>query len=278
MGPERLWSLGRRARHAWWGAEIVHEDRWVVSEGGWKLFVRTHMPREARGHLPALLIVPGIGGTSGTFEGFRQPVQAAELARLGCVVWVPDLSGRGRSWGNESYGGPENHGDVRACLRALATSSGVDPDRIGVISFSLGSAAAAGALAQGDRPNVRWWIDWEGPSDREIITAGGRRMDPALGHDLEDDAYWWPREATRHVGRADVPYLRYQSAVDHAQPGELRHAGRMIRAASEGGLPWFQLNDHPRGEVPAEPLWMPSGLPHARRWITRRVRDLHGLA
>jgi hypothetical protein len=250
----------------------------VPSEGGWKLHVRVARPKAREGRLPAILVVPGLGGTSTRLDGFREPVQAAELARLGCFVMVPSLSGRGRSWGVESYGGTENHGDVRACLRALAADPAVDPDRIGVISLSLGCAAVAGALSQGDRPPVRWWIDWEGPSDREIITAGGRRMDPAMGHGLDDERYWWPREAVRHVGRVGAPYLRYQSSRDHAQPGETRHATRMIRAAAEGSLPWFQLNDHPRGEVPPKPEWMAPGLAEARKWLQDRVRELHALA
>ena len=57
---------------------------------------------------------------------------------------------------------------------------------------------AVGAAA---KPNsyAAWVIDWEGPCDREIITAGGTIMAPANGHKLTDDDYWHPREAVRQV-------------------------------------------------------------------------------
>lgn len=275
---DRLWRAARPWRHTLAGARIASEDRWLFSEGGWKLFARVHRPDRPAGPLPAVLVVPGLGGRARTIERWDQPVNAYELAGLGCVVMALDLSGRGRSWGSESFGGPENHGDVRAALRDLADLPGVDVERIGVVSLSLGCAAVAGALASGDRPRVAWWIDWEGPSDREIVTAGGRRMDPAQGHSLEDDRYWYPREAVRFVGHTGVPYLRYQSTADHAQPGELRHATRMIDAAAAGQLPWFQLGDHPRSTVPAAPAWAAPGLRPARAWMHDRIRELHGLA
>jgi hypothetical protein len=221
-----------------------------------------------------VLVVPGLGGHSGAFDRWWQPVNSVELAGLDCVVAAIDLAGRGLSWGTESFGGPEHQGDIRAALRALAGLDGVDPKRIGILSCSLGCAAVGAALASGERPPVAWWIDWEGPSDREIITAGGRMMDPALGHGLDDDRYWYSREATRFVGLTGVPYLRSQSSRDHAQPGEFRHAERMIRAAADGKLPWFQLNDHPRNFVPARPTWRPPGLRSARDWMHEQIRSL----
>jgi dienelactone hydrolase len=273
---ERFWLLARRVRQAALPRPRT-EDRWLESEGGWRLFTRTHVPAGLDRGVPGVLLVPGIGGTAASFERYRQPVNTRELCSLGLVVMAFDPAGRGRSWGSEAYGGPEHQGDVRAALRALAGRPDVDPDRIAIVACSLGGVSVAAALASGDRPPVRFWIDWEAPSDREIITAGGKMMDPAQGHGLADDRYWYPREPIRFVGRTKVPYLRYQAAVDHAQPGETRHALRMIKAASEGGLPWFQLNDHPRGTVPARPEWMPAGLRPARRWIHTRLRELMGL-
>lgn len=256
---------------------MTSESQWLVSEGGWKLHTRVHVPSTGRGRMPAVLIVPGLGAPGTVLEGFSEPIHVAELVELGVVVMTLDLSGRGKSWGVEVFGGPEHHGDVRVALGHLASRLDVDAARIGVISLSLGCTAVAGALAEGAPPTT-FWIDWEGPCDREIITSGGKMMDPAMGHSLNDDAFWHPREAVRHVGRIGVPYLRYQSARDHAQPGEFRHAQRMIRAASEGSLPWFQLNDHARGLVPEEPTWKPGGYRHARNWLVEQVRLLHGMA
>jgi hypothetical protein len=47
--------------------------------------------------------------------------------------------------------------------------------RVGVLSLSLGASAVADALA-GEAGLAAIWSDWEGPSDREIITAGGTRL------------------------------------------------------------------------------------------------------
>ena len=214
-----------------------------------------------------VLVVPGLGGDAQAVERWSSPIHAAELLRCGVTVLALDLSGRGRSSGQEDFGGPRQQADVRAALNAL----GKLVPLVGVLSLSLGCAAVAPAL-QGS--GVAWWIDWEGPSDREIITAGGQMMQPAMGHSLRDEGYWQDREAVRFVGQTGVPYLRYQSRRDHAQPAETRHAMRMIRAAAAGSLPWFQLNDHEPGAVPSGPRLPPGGPRAASRWICRRVEAL----
>lgn len=224
-----------------------------------------------------MLLVPGIEAPGAVFEREGQIVHVRDLIRLGCVVLTVDLSGRGRSWGNEDFCGPDQQGDVRVCLRHLAERRDVDARRVGILSLSLGTVAVAGALANGEHPDVAWWIDWEGPSDREIITAGGTRMDPADGHSLDDERYWRFREPVHQLAGVHTPYLRYQSEEDHAQPGELRHALRMLHAAQAAGLPWFQLNDHPRDQVPEAPVWMPPGQRAARAWVLERIRHLHQL-
>jgi len=119
-------------------------------------------------------------------------------------------------------------------------------------------------------------LDWEGPCDREIITSGGTIMAPANGHSLEDEVYWPPREAVRHVGKLPCGYVRLQASIDHAQPGEVRHAQRMIRAAADGDLPWFQVNDHRRGEVPARTNWLAPGTMAANRTLLRKIKSLLG--
>jgi hypothetical protein len=144
-----------------------------------------------------------------------------------------------------------------------------------VVAISLGIAMACGALARlEDSVTVQWLLDWEGPCDREIICAGGRIMAPALGHSLEDEVYWRPREAVRWVGALPCGYQRIQSVRDHAQPGEVRHAARMIQAAAAGRVPWFRLNDHPMGLVPQSPELYPAGRLAANRILLRWIRQL----
>ena len=95
---------------------------------------------------------------------------------------------------------------------------------------------------------------------------------------LDDDAYWIPREAVQKLTALRCPYVRLQALPDHAQPHEVRHAMRMARAAERalraGTLPWFQLNDHPRDEVPARPRWLAGGPIAANIAIRRKLRAL----
>jgi hypothetical protein len=262
---------------------VTREDVLLVSSAGYQIHARLHLPVERPGRgapkpRPAVLLCPGIDDPGSVFEGYGPPVSADEIARLGAICMHFDPAGRGRSWGPEDFGGPEHQDDVRVALRYLFGRRDVVPSRSGVVAISLGVAMAVGALAQaGDECRLGWMIDWEGPCDREIITAGGRIMAPAAGHDLDDEAYWEPREAVRHVGGLRCGYFRYQAERDHAQPGELRHAQRMMRAVSKGDLPWFQLNDHPRNSVPERPEYYPSGFRAANRILLRKIEEFTAL-
>lgn len=267
-------AVPRKLRMRTEGTPTVSEAVRMVSSAGYQLEGRVHRPA-APGRWPGVLLCPGTDDPGTVFEGWSQPVNAAEVASLGCVVLHFDPAGRGRSWGEEDYGGLEHQDNVRVALRTLAGQESVDRDRLGVVAISLGIAMACGGLANAeDAGGVRWLIDWEGPCDREIICAGGRIMAPALGHSLEDEVYWRPREAVRQVGSLPCGYLRIQSERDHAQPGEVRHAARMIQAAAAGRGPWFRLNDHPPGLVPQAPELYPAGRLAANRVLLRWIQQL----
>jgi hypothetical protein len=249
-----LQSLPRRLKRRLGRARVERHELELQSTVGYRLHTRLLVP-SGQGPLDAVVLVPGTDDPGTVFEGWSQPVNALELASRGLLVCHYDPAGRGRSWGDEDYGGPEHQDDLDVVIRHVAALPRVRS--VGVLSISLGLATAAGCLAE-LRPPAAWLLDWEGPCDREIICAGGAIMAPALGHTLEDEVYWRPREATRHVGDLPCAYVRIQSERDHAQPGELRHALRMIEAAAAGGVP-FRLNDHDEGENPAHPRWIPGG-------------------
>lgn len=273
----RLQVVQRRAAARFSRQPVVTEELTLLSTAGYQLSAALTRPRGA-GRLPGVVVNPGIHQGRAEVEGYQAVVGAAEVARLGYVVLTFDPAGRGRSWGEEDYGGPEHQDDVRVAFRHLLASSHAD-GRVGVLSLSLGIASAIGALARWpEELPARWLVDWEGPCDREIITSGGTILVPAKGHSLEDEDYWLPREATRHVARLRCPYVRLQAWPDHAQPQELRHAQRMIHAAAKGELPWFQLNDHPRNELPPRPHWLAGGPWAANRAILRKLRTLRDAA
>lgn len=277
MAIERRLAKLVRTAAARRGAPVRREPVQLRSTVGYQLDATLHIPQDATGRLPAVVLCPGVNDDGSVFDTLLVPISADEVARLGAIAIRFDPAGRGNSWGEEDFGGAEHQDDVAACVRYLAGRSDVDPKRIGVVAISMGVAMAVGAAAT-EGVDVAWVLDWEGPCDREIITAGGKNMRPAAGHTLEDDVYWHPREAVRHVGRLSCPYVRLQGVLDHAQPGEFRHATRMARAAEtgwkDGTLPWFQLNDHPRNDVPLRPAWLRPGTLSANRAIQRKLRML----
>lgn len=275
---ERRLAKALRLLAARRGEPVQQVELRLRSAVGYQLHCTVHRPTNARpGRLPAVVLCPGINDDGDVFDSLLAPISADEVARLGCVVLRFDPAGRGQSWGEEDYGGPEHQDDVATALRYLASLDEVDPSRVGIVCVSLGVSMGIGAAAHGDTP-VAWVLDWEGPCDREIITAGGARMAPAAGHTLGDDVYWLPREAVRNMPHLRCAYVRLQAELDHAQPGETRHATRMLHAAAQahaaGHIPWFQINDHPRNEVPPRPNWLRPGTLAANRAILRKLRVL----
>ncbi|MDP2305785.1 MAG: hypothetical protein Q8P18_07135 [Pseudomonadota bacterium] len=269
----------RRLRELTTGMPVVRTEQRLLSAAGYPLAARITRPVSfegyASGALPGVVISPAIHHGVAELETFASAVTAAEVARLGYAVLTFDPAGRGDSWGEEDFGGPEHQDDLRVAIRALMAAPGVTS--VGVLALSYGIVAAVPALvlgAEAEALPVRWLVDWEGPSDREIITTGGTRLVPAAGHALTDEDYWRPREPVRHIGALRCGYVRLQAWPDHAQPGELRHAERMMDAAAKGTAPWFQINDHPRGGRPPRPTWVPPGPWAANAAILRKLSDL----
>ncbi len=288
MQPRRL--LRATARHlstlprrwsALRGGDVRVENVSLVSTAGYALAGRLYaLVLGAEGGTPSATPPPGLVISPAIRQGlhglgtWRSPVTPEEIARLGYVVLAYDPAGRGDSWGEDDFGGPEHADDLRVAVRALRARA--DVRDVAVLSLSLGLAAPCAALATWpEEIDARWLLDWEGPSDREVITSGGKRMGPAMGHTLEDDTYWHPREAVRHVGALRCGYVRLQAVPDHAQPAEVRHAQRMIHAAAASAhLPWFQMNDHPRGVDPARTVWHRGGTLSANRQILAKLAEL----
>ncbi|MSP54340.1 MAG: hypothetical protein EXR69_01840 [Myxococcales bacterium] len=269
----RLQSVARRANRARHAPQLRVQELTLTSSAGYEIAAQIVRIDGAPAQ-PGLVVSPGIHQGLREVQGYGAVVNAGELAGAGYTVLVYDPAGRGLSWGEEDFGGPEHQDDVRVGVRALQGSC----SQVGLLSLSLGVAAAVGAASRWPELGLAFVVDWEGPCDREIITAGGSLLVPAAGHSLSDDAYWNPREAVRQMAGLSCPYIRLQALPDHAQPAEVRHAMRMAHAAhdaaSRGTLPWFQLNDHARGEVPARPLWLPGGPIAANIAIRRKLRHL----
>jgi len=242
---------------------------WVVNPtSGARLAVQVILPQAYDGTpLPALVLVPGGAGDSSGFVKAPpgKPSKAQRMADEGVAVVVFDPDGRGLSAGVDDDNGHLQQDGLAGVIEVAATLAEVDGSRIGLVSYSYGVTMATGALARYPDLPVLFFIDWEGPANRN--DTGGCDEDHTghlQGHPCDDEDYWRQREASRFALQLQVPYQRLQSVKDHAQP-DVEHALLMIANATaqahggHGTAPWTRLNDlqentvYPLTELPSLP-------------------------
>ncbi|MEW5938532.1 MAG: alpha/beta fold hydrolase [Chloroflexota bacterium] len=217
---------------------------WVVNpSSGSRLYVTATYPPSWNGEtIPALVLVPG--GT-----GVSEPNKAARLAAEGFLVITFDPEGRGRSEGTEDYNGFIGQDGLAAVIEAATSLPGLDADRYGMVSFSYGVTMATGALARHPDLPIDFYIDWEGPVNRNYTS--GCKPQPAQKiqwQPCDNEAWWAEREALTFIADVQVPYQRIQSQKDHVQ-AQNTHAIDIVNAAVEAGLPWVRLNEYPAGQT-----------------------------
>jgi len=231
---------------------------WVTNPtSGVPLWVEVMRPSDWDGEaLPALVLIPGGTDDSGAFTDERETGQL--MADEGYTVVVFDADGRGRSKGEEDQCGYIHQDGLAAVIRFAAGLPEVDPERIGLVSYSYGVTMATGALARYQDLPILFYVDWEGPANRN--DTGGcdeDRVGHLKGRPCDDEEFWREREASTFALKMRVPYQRLQSAKDHAQP-DVNHALLMIANATSsehgghGVSPWTRLNDLVPNTVYAE--------------------------
>lgn len=235
------------------GLAAAGADRtWVENPAsGADLLVQViHPASYTGGRIPALVLVPGGRADS---SGFLKPTpggsDAQQLANRGFVVVAFDPDGRGESGGTEDDNGYVHQDGLAAVIRFAASLSEVDAARIGLVSYSYGVTMATGALARHPDLPILFYVDWEGPADRN--DTGGCDADKLghlQGHPCSDEAFWSEREAATFILSIGVPYQRLQSRVDHVQP-DIDHAILLLANATaeeyggHGHAPWTRMND-----------------------------------
>lgn len=231
---------------------VIEQTSVTNPTSGASLFVQVYQPTSnAQGPYTALVLVPG--GSSAGSQAFRAP-EAQRYADLGFVVVVFDPDGRGRSGGVEDYDGYVHQDGLKAVIEFAAAHPGGN-GRVVLASFSYGVTMATGALARYEELPVDFYLDWEGPANRN--DTGG--CDGAgLGHlqsfGCDNEPFWAQREAATFMRDIRVPYQRLQSAQDHVQPDN-RHAILLINNATnssyggQGHSPWTRLNDQTPNRV-----------------------------
>lgn len=190
---------------------------------------------------PTLFLIPGGQGASNDFLTKKKDAQT--LVEKGFTVVLFDPEGRGRSEGEEDYNGFTTQDGLAEVIEFAKALPEVDPEKMGMVSFSYGVTMASGFLARYPDIGIDFLIDWEGPIDRNDT---GSCDSDKTGHikteSCDDEDFWSEREALTFIKEIKVPYWRIQSEKDHAQPDVLS-AVRIVNAAMQGKSPWVRLND-----------------------------------
>jgi predicted acyl esterase len=236
------------------------EKVWVTNPAsGVNLRCYLHFPAKQNHSalLPAIIMIPG-AILPGDF--FNWTGEADVLAGQGFAVIHWDPEGRGESGGREDFAGTIHQEGLQAILKYVASRPEINIQEIGVASFSYGNTFMGGITRHPEGPSIRFWIDWEGPSDRKSIEKPllvDSNRPHLLLHDLKDEAYWSQREAVKFLRELACPYLRIQGLNDHAQP-DIEHGIQCINAAThrkyggEGQSPWTRINgpdDNPANHI-----------------------------
>ena len=188
--------------------------------------------------LPGVLIVGG--------PGCKLAATLAARQRLIVIHYSPaeNLPPEFRGW--EERLGHAGQEVVHLVLKHLLSLPEVDPQNVGIVTFSFGVVGATGALARHPELEVKFLIDWEGPSGPQNLrwVPPGHKI--VRNHPASDEAFWKERTASEFIKKIRCRYLRVQSDEDHVQVlGENQHAIEMLNNAAAGLCPWTRCNDNP---------------------------------
>ncbi|MCX7609111.1 MAG: hypothetical protein N2049_07845, partial [Anaerolineales bacterium] len=154
------------------GSLIERGESYTVTNpaSGAALYVGVFYPANWDGQtrLPALALIPGGNGDSGSFLRRSPKGSTVDIVnQAGYVAVIFDPDGRGKSGGKENYNGFIHQDGLAEVIRFAATLPGIDPANIGLVTYSYGITMGAGALARHPDLPVKFLIDWEGPANRE---------------------------------------------------------------------------------------------------------------
>lgn len=246
---------------------VIKEFRVTNPNSGVKLYGRIHLPVDASASktYPVLFLVPGGSGAGSSFEakGFTE-----RLVALGIIAVHFDLDGRGQSNGSEDYCGTIHQDGVSAIVAYIKGQPEVNTARMGLYSASYGVTCASGLLSRYSATvGIKFYVDWEGPANRDDTGSCGGITIGHITHDCSDEAFWSQREASTLIKGVSVPYLRIQTKVDHVQPDN-DHAILMINNATaktyggNGISSWTRVNGAENTPntvytTNTPPIWLP---------------------
>ncbi len=153
--------------------KVQHSSERFETEGQ-SIPIDRYLP-DAGGTFPAVI---GLHGSGGLHSSFGEP--ARMLAAHGFAVFVPHYFERtGTGWANDPiirYEFPTWMKTVRDAITFASGTPGVDPNRVGLLGFSLGAYLALSVGSLDER--VKAVIDYFGGLPEEF--CGTKRMPPVL--------------------------------------------------------------------------------------------------
>ena len=274
---------------------------------------------------PAVVFVPG-GINPGRMEVHGR--DAALLAEAGVVVVGFNAEGRVddraendvRSEGQEDYNGTRHQDGLARIVEHVIGFDYVMDDNVGLKSQSYGITMAAGCAGRYPNLAIKYIVDGEGPPNSFVTCHGPRflagdmqkyiTVKEIFGHQaiwqdtsVENQDWWYEREAINFIGEFRGYYLRLQATWDHAQPPESegqvplyhhpdgwpgggpawwhnKHTTDIVNAAVFGGVPWVRVNLSNQGNVvnarydlDHPPVYLPGKLTD-RPWAVYAILEL----
>lgn len=166
-----------------WAADIP-----MTLEGG--ISATLNMP-DSTDPVPAVLLLHGFGSSKDEVGGMYARVATA-LAQKGIASLRIDFAGFGKSDGDTGSTTIDSQlAQAKAAFAVLKGTKGVDPDRMGVLGFSLGGGVAT-LLASGQPMEIKSLVTWSSVGDfqADMLAALGQKAfdrakeDGVVGLDL----------------------------------------------------------------------------------------------
>ncbi|HCP44539.1 MAG TPA: hypothetical protein DIU15_00655 [Deltaproteobacteria bacterium] len=280
-------SLPARRLRGWLsrlrGPSTRLEALWLTNASGYRIHLHVHEPDDETPRA-AVVLVPGRDHAGSVFCRGLSLISADELAAAGIRTVHFDPVGRGRSWGHDDFCGVEGQDALRAVLDFVHSRHNVLPDRVGVLSMSMGLSLAAPVLArEGRRLKTSFLLDWEGPATRDVLLRGSpipSTARAALAHD--PDTFWAVREPIAWIDQLPCRYVRIQARRDHALGDQgIGCALSLLNQATRGAARATELNDNPSDtawrldQVP-DLDWAPESSAALNRLLIRKIVELTG--
>jgi dipeptidyl aminopeptidase/acylaminoacyl peptidase len=179
---------------------------------------------------PGVLLLHGFTG-SRIEDGRMFVALGRALAGAGMYALRFDFRGSGDSDGDFAEMTLESElADARAALRHLARTSGVDPDRVGILGVSLGSVVAQLIAAETRAAALVLWATIAQPA--EVFTDDKREQAAARGYAASDEFYRQVRDAQplEALARYPGPLLCVHGEADYVPVGHARAAAATLGA------------------------------------------------